>query len=141
MNKLSILACAVGAMMLSAAAMAKAPLFDPAAPIAFSCTLNGAEKLRPALDPATVCGLFKRRIEAEIARQTKAAPGFPARGQAIRVTVRIVGPREVSAVTELRARGKLQKRPEMTLDVMDKSVGMRDLESLAIQVARAVSQT
>jgi hypothetical protein len=136
-----ILVVAGAAVVLAVPAMAKAPLFDPARPIAFSCTVNGGEKLQPALDRAAVCALFKRKIEAEMARQTKAAPAFPTRGQAILVTVRIVGPREASASAELRARGKLAKRPEITLDVMDKSVAMRDLDSLAIQVARSIFQT
>ncbi|HQV04924.1 hypothetical protein [Novosphingobium sp.] len=120
--------------------MAKSPLFDPASPVTYSCAVSGAEKLRPRLDPAAVCNLFKRQIEAEIARQTRAAPAFPARGQAIRVAVRIVGPREASASAEFRARGKLIKRPEITLDVMDKSLGMRDLESLASQLSRSITQ-
>jgi hypothetical protein len=129
------------ALVLSVPAMAKAPLFDPASPVAFSCTVSGAEKLRPALDRAAVCALFKQKIEAEMARRTKAAAAFPARGQAIRVTVRIVGPREASAGAELRARGRLAKRSEITLDVMDKSIAMRDLDSLAIQVARSIFKT
>ncbi|MFM5950770.1 MAG: hypothetical protein ACKOPM_16315 [Novosphingobium sp.] len=140
MIKPTILAFAGAALVLSPSVMAKPALFDSGTPIAFTCTLSGGEKLRPALDPAAVCAQFKRRIEAEIARQTRAVPAFPARGQAIAVAVKIIGPREASATMKLRARGRSAIRPEITLDVMDKSIGMRDLESLATQVARSIAQ-
>lgn len=120
--------------------MARTPDFDPAREVAFVCTVTGAKHLAPAGSAQQVCALFKRRIDAAIARQTRAAPAWPARGNAIRVTVRIAGPHEVGAAATIRTRGRTRQIPELTLDVMDKAVGLRDLELLANQIARTITE-
>ena len=124
--------------VMSGAATGK-PSFDPATGIAFVCAVSGAGRLRPAMTPAQICAIFKRKIDGAIARPSKAVAAWPVRGNAIRVKVRIDGPNGLSAAASTRARGKTVHVPEMTVDVMDKAVGFRDVETLATQLAQMIA--
>lgn len=141
MTRPALLALAAPAMLLSAAAIARSPDFGPSRDVALTCTVTGAKHLGAATTPAQVCALFKRRIDAAIARQTRVTPAWPSRGNAIRVFVRIDGPRTVGANATVRAKGRIRQIPEITLDVMDKSIQLRDLDLLANQLARSIAQS
>lgn len=129
----SALSVIAAAAVLSAPASAR-PLFDPARPVAFVCTVSGGK----GLSPAQVCAVFKRELDRALARQTRSASAWPVRGNALRIAVRFASPREVSVVATLRSAGKMTHVPEVTQDVMDKSADLRDLELLAKQVARMI---
>jgi hypothetical protein len=136
-----LLALATPALVLSAAAVARSPDFGASRDLAYVCTVTGTKHLGAAATPEQVCALFKRRIDAAIARQTRVAPVWPSRGNAIRVQVRIASPREVGASATIRAKARIRQVPEITLDVMDKSIQLRDLELLANQLARSIAQS
>jgi hypothetical protein len=131
----SILAGLASAALLSGPADAKASVIDPARPVAFVCSVSGSK----SLSPAEVCAVFKRKLDGAIARQTLPAKTWPAQGNAVRIVVRFAGERTVSAAASVRSAGKIRNVPELTQDVMDKGVGLRDLELLATQLMRAIA--
>lgn len=130
----SVMPVIAAAAVLAAPASAR-PLFDPARPVTFVCTVSGAK----SLSPAQVCAVFKRELDRMLARPTRAAAAWPARGNAVRIAVRFASPREVSAAATRRSAGKTTYVPEVTQDVMDKSANLGDLELLAKQVARMIA--
>lgn len=129
----------VPTFLLSGGVMAKTPVFDPAREVVFVCSASGTERLRPQTSAAQVCALFRQKVEAAIARRTRSANALPSSGNGLRIVVRIDSARSASAAATVQARGKTIRHPELTIDVMDKSLGMRDLDLLANQIARKLA--
>jgi hypothetical protein len=117
------------------------PAFEPGREIAFYCTVSGASAVKPVVTQAQVCALFKRRFDTALGQITRAGAGPSASANAIRVAVRISDNRSASAAITTTARGKSTRWPEISVDVMDKSLGIRELEQLAGAVARSISHS
>jgi hypothetical protein len=126
----------VSAFLFTSGLMAKAPVFDHAREVVYVCSASGTEHLRPQASAAQVCAVFKRKVEAAIARRTRSANALPSRGNGLRIAVRIDSARSASAMATVMTNGRSVRHPELTIDVMDKSLGMRDLDLLATQIAR-----
>jgi hypothetical protein len=114
--------------------------FSPARAVALVCTASGAQNLRPAATSTQVCAAFKRRFDAALGRDTHAAARAPASGDVISVALNIPGPRGASAAVTTRAGGRSARWPEISIDVMDKPLGMSEIEQLAAEVARTIMQ-
>jgi len=131
---------AATASLTTAPAAPAPPRFASTLPVAFHCTVTGTKNLRQDASASQICNLFQRRVDRAIARQTRMTTGWPASGNAISVTIHASTPREISAAAIIRVNRQIRRVPEITLDVMDKSAGLRDLELLADQLARAIVQ-
>lgn len=134
MTRTRLIAGLVLASLPAGAAMAATRVAGPA-PLQFVCTVQGAEKLAKGFDKTQICAVFQRRFEAAGKRSLRPIGAWPRSGDAVSVTIRFAGPREASASARVRLNGKIMSVPELTQDIMDKSLGLRDLDFLATQLA------
>lgn len=114
--------------------------FSPVREVALVCAVTGAQNLHPAATSALVCAAFKRRFDAALGRDTQPAIRVPAKGDVVNVALNIPGPRSASATVTTRAGGRSARWPEISIDVMDKPLGMSEIEQLAAEVARTIMQ-
>lgn len=136
MRTIALLSILATVLLPGPAATAKPRLFDPAREVQFTCSVNGLKHLHPVQTAAQVCAVFKRKVDGAIARQTRAVRAMQVTGNAVGIILRIKGPHSASAVLITRSGGKTVSHPELTIDVMDKSISLRDLDTLATQIAR-----
>lgn len=134
------LACAALGMSVASPALPAAPGFEPNREIVLVCTVTGAGFVRPAATAAQICSAVKRRLDARLGRATRATSALPATGNAIRIDITIPGNRSASATVTTIARGKSTRWPEFAVDVMDKQLGIGEIEQLAGEIAQTISQ-
>lgn len=129
----------VAAVMSATPALSAAPGFETGREIVLVCTAIGGGQARPPLTPAQICASFKRGLDAGLGRATRTAATLPRSGNVIRVELRIADSRSASALVTTTARGKSTRWPEFAVDVMDRSLGLREIEQLAGEVARTIT--
>jgi hypothetical protein len=134
------LACAALGMSAATHALPAAAGFEANREIVLVCTVAGAGYVRPAASAAQICSAVKRRLDARLGRVTRATSALPATGNAIRIEIRIPGNRSASAAVTTIARGKSTRWPEFAVDVMDRPLGMGEIEQLAGDIAQTISQ-
>lgn len=133
------IACGLGVLWMTAAmTQAPAPANRGAALI---CMVAGVNAIRPATSSSAVCAVFKRQIDRALTAPTQTVGGLAAgsRGDWIKLDVRLLKSGTVTADAASRLQGKTVAHPQIAIDVMDKSVGMREIEILAQEVAKAIS--
>lgn len=140
-TRTAALAAAVFAAMTATPALPAAPAFEPGREIVLVCTTIGAGQAQPSLTPAQICTAFKRRLDAGLGRITRTGATMPQSGNAIRVELRVANSRSASALVTTAARGKSTRWPEITVDAMDRSLGLREIEQLAGEVAKTITHT
>lgn len=133
----ALVALAVG---VTTPALPAAPAFDPYREIVLVCTATGGAHVRPVMTATQLCAAFKLRLDAGLGRVTRTAAAMPATGNAIRVELRVPSQRTASAIVTTVARGKSTRWPEITVDVMDRPLGTREIGQLAGEVARAIAE-
>lgn len=126
--------------MANAASLPPPAKFSPTREVALVCTATGAQNLHPAATSAQVCAAFKRRFDARLGRATRLTARAPAKGDVVSVALHIPGPHSAGATVTARAGGVSTRWPEISVDVMDKPLEMREIEQLAAEVARTIMQ-
>jgi hypothetical protein len=132
------LVCAAIALMAGGSAQSATPGFEPGREIVLVCTVAGAANIHPSATSAQICAVFKRRFDAALGRATRLSPALQGADNAVQIAVRMADARSASAAVTTIARGKSTRWPELTVDVMDRHMGMREIEQLAGEVARAI---
>jgi hypothetical protein len=105
--------------------------------VELSCSVDGAQYVGSAAD---ICSAFQNKIDAALTAPTKLVGVFVKHGHkdAIDVDVQILKRGGVVARVKQRKSGTVESYPEIAIDVMDRPLGLRDVEMLAIEVARLV---
>jgi hypothetical protein len=106
----------------------------------FLCSVKGAELLSPAMTDASVCSMFKNRIDQALANPARTLKTVSAASSAdwIKLAIRFSKPGTASAALVRKNGGRETVHPEIAVDVMDKPLGQRDVKKLADEVAKLV---
>lgn len=130
-----------GAILLMATASACAQHAAPGS-VNLLCRVEGVKLLSPATTEDAVCGEIKREIDGALSRQTTIVKTLASAGKAdwIKVDVRIAQPGTASATVVQSVGGREAAHPEIAVDVMDKSLGSKEINRLATEIARAVGK-
>lgn len=106
----------------------------------FHCTVAGKTKGSPALTRAAVCSSFVRAIEPALKVRLVTVPTPPASGKGrwISIQVRLGAPASAEAAFTSRLGGAVRKHPAIAIDAMDKKLEMREIDSLAKDVAEVL---
>jgi hypothetical protein len=107
----------------------------------FQCTVTGAAMLPERLDEVAVCAMFKDRIDARLPLPAKTvnAVSKAGGGDWLKLDIRISKNNSAGAVLSRQNGGRQMVHPEIVIDVMDKALGKQELEKLADEVAKLVS--
>lgn len=107
----------------------------------FQCDVTGVAMLPEQLDEASVCAMFKDRIDARLPLPAKTvnAVSKAGGGDWLKLDVRISKNNSAGAVLSRQNGGREMVHPEIVIDVMDKALGKQELEKLADEVAKLVS--
>lgn len=106
-----------------------------ATPVPSSCTIEGEKFLAPDADADALCSRFEQHLQAALA---EAAPGRTADEFSVHVTIGERGSLTAD-VQGTGAQGASREYPSVTLDVMDRSLEINDLDRLADAVVRIVT--
>jgi hypothetical protein len=107
--------------------------------VEFSCSVSGGKAIGSAKD---ICAAFQQKIDGTLNHATRPAGSFDAGGQgdAIAVDIQILQRGSVVANVKQRKSGAVRDLPEISVDVMDRPMGMRDVVMLAGEVARLLGE-
>ena len=104
----------------------------------FLCAVEGEKLLNPAMSDQAVCAMFKTKVDDALARQTVSIDSPSKAGSAgwVQIRLRFSKPGSASARIVQNAEGKVTNYPELGVDVMDRTMGPKDVERLAMEVAK-----
>jgi hypothetical protein len=125
--------------LLSTFAAATACQAAPAGKIELGCQVEGTTQ---AGSPGAICTAFLKQIEKAVKKPTQLQQQRVAAGNADRIDVRVRILKRgslIAHVSELRA-GKMRDFPEISVDVMDRPMSFRDIETLTTEVAKLVQR-
>jgi hypothetical protein len=107
--------------------------------VELTCIVDGAQYVGSS---GEICSAFKQKIDAALEVPTRQAKTFVVNGRsdAIAIDIRVLKRGGVVAKVKQRKNGSLQNFPEIAVDVMDRPLAMRDVETLANEVARLFVQ-
>lgn len=110
--------------------------------IAFSCAISGVKFADATLDNATVCALFKAKVEAALDRKTTAEHNLSVKdgGDAINLDIRYTKLGSVIATIVEKSGSINTHYPEISVDVSDRPIGQQDVNLLATEVARVIAE-
>jgi hypothetical protein len=113
---------------------AQAASTPPAEPqVALACTLSGHPKHRAGLSEETVCERFALRIREALGVPVKLVGSLPGgeRARWVRLEVKLLPRGRVEAALTSRLRGKATNHPALAVQVMDKPLGLSEIDRLA----------
>jgi len=108
--------------------------------VQFHCTLAGKAKGGPVLDRTAVCARFARAIETALGVRLVEilTPPQAGKGRWISIEVRLGPPAHAEARFASRLGRAATKHVPIGIDIMDKELDLRDIDSLAAHVAQAL---
>jgi hypothetical protein len=104
-----------------------------AAPTSLSCSATGTKLLSPPAPPSAVCARMKAGLEKAMARKLADAPAETA---AVSIDIRFARPSSAIATIIERRSGRIIRHPVMSVDVMDRAIGLKSIDMLAAEVAK-----
>lgn len=137
------MASVVGAAILAGGALlmhetSEAAPADNRPVVQFHCVLVG--KGGSALSRSAICARFVRAIEPALRVRLAEVASAPAtnKGRWISIQVRLAAPASAEAAFTSRLGATVRKHPAIAVDVMDKSLDMREIDLLAKDVAQVL---
>jgi hypothetical protein len=108
--------------------------------VEFHCTLAGKAKGAAQLTISGVCTRFVQAIEPALKVRLVEVATAPSanKGRWIAIQVRLAAPAHAEAAFTSRLGGTVTKHQPIGIDVMDKSLDMREIDMLARQVAEVL---
>ncbi len=125
--------------LFSVFAVSTACQSSPIGSLPFSCSVEGSAI---AGSPDAICAAFQKSFQKAVKTSTHLVSDVAAnsRSDRIDVQVRVMKRGSIFArVIEVRA-GKIQNHPEIAIDVMDRRLAFRDIETLADESAKLVQR-
>jgi hypothetical protein len=128
-------------LAVTASVGCSAPIGAARGDVEFQCKVSGAAQLKSALDEGAICTLFQGSINKVLIQSVKSVKTAPAASASdwIVLDIRIDGNRSATALLANKFGGKEYRHPEIAVDAMDRELGKNDLERLAAEVARHLS--
>lgn len=121
----------LGAGMASAAAKG---------PVALVCTVKPGVAVKGGTDGVAICEVFRGRLETAIGAPVRLAGAIPVGTRSRWVSIAITAPRPHALEVRMRSQlsGRRIDHPPLAIDVMDKTLDRRDVDTLAQHVAKQV---
>jgi hypothetical protein len=132
----------VGAILLMASVPSCTAQSAAPASVQLVCSVTGAKSLPDEWTSDAVCAEMKREIDRALSRPVTDVKSIAAIGNTdwIRVDVKFTQPATAAATVVQRIGAREVAHPEIAVDVMDKSLGAKEIKLLAGEVARAVAK-
>lgn len=135
----AVLAAAIlGGAAINMPEPAEAAAARPA--VEFHCKLTGKAQGSPTLTRAAICARFVGAIEPALKVRLVPVPAAPSpgKGRWISIQVHLGTPASVEAAFTSRLGRTVRKHPAIAVDVMDKSLDLREIDLLAKDVAEVL---
>lgn len=106
------------------------------------CSVNGSTVLSPSTSEAAVCDIFKKRIDQALAQPSRLVTtgSLASQERWLKLDIRLSKGRSAAAVLVQNEGGRVVAHPEIVVDVMDKPLGVNELELLATEVAKLIAE-
>jgi hypothetical protein len=106
------------------------------------CSVKGVEILGTGHSDSSICSVFRDKIGKNLPHPLKIVQSFsqPASIDRIKVEIRFSKAGSASALAVRQTDGVDRAYPEIVVDVMDKSLGQNEVDMLAAEVAKMISQ-
>lgn len=118
------------------------PSEEPARAVTLVCTVSGAPKGQSGFDPAAVCRNLADRIGPALGARIVPAATLPSAATArwVRVAIRISPPGRIEAALTTHLDGKATSHPSLGVQVVDKAMGLSEIDRLARLVAQTLAE-
>jgi hypothetical protein len=133
-----IASCAALALALGGGAVGSSPVSAAASrpaqpPVALVCHVAGPAKGRGELTDEAICARFTTMIQEALGQPIKRTARLPAgeRGRWIRLEVRLLPRGRAEAAFTSKLHGKATNHPLLAVQVMDKTMDLREIDKLA----------
>jgi hypothetical protein len=127
---------------LVSATEANAAATPPASPeVTLVCTVSGRSKHHRELTAEAICARFLPRIREALTLPVKQAGQVPAGSRArwVKVDIRLLPRDRAEAALTTHLRGKATKHPLLAVQVMDKPLGLGEIDTLARLAGRRLA--
>lgn len=110
--------------------------------VSLVCTVSGAPKGQPDFDPAAVCRNLADRIGPALGARMVPAARLPSAATArwVQVAIRILPPGRIEAALTTRLHGTATTHPSLGVQVVDKPMGLSEIDRLARLVAQTLAE-
>jgi hypothetical protein len=107
----------------------------------FICSVSGLGAFKQAISADAICANFKSKIDKARGKpsETVKSLSLAANRDWIKLELKVTN-RSAAAMLSHKSGAKQQVFPEIVIDVMDKTLGERELEQLATEVAKLVGE-
>jgi hypothetical protein len=132
---------AIASVMIASSACS-APVSKSKNQTQFLCYVKGFQLLGASVTEASVCDAFKVRIDKMLPLKTQSVKSLSSSKDVdwIKVDVRLAKSGSATARVSRKNAAGQHMFPEIAVDVMDKPLGQKEVEMLAAEVAKQISQ-